>query len=296
MEKNIASTERGVHRFSTDVIITHATNSIKDFEAFCHAMDFPVPQLTPNRLVRFSRPGRTDASCYAILFPSGDGLVKDFREGRKFVFHATAGERTQAEIQRFAEMQEAMKKKLRAQHEECAHLASDFWNSCEDASTNHPYLVRKCVGAYGIRQDYFGNLVIPLCDMTGKIWSIQKIYPNGKKSLLKGARKQGCFYKIGTGEPKFLAEGYATSFSVFQATNKACVMAVDAYNLRHVAPLFPNCCIVADNDASGVGEQEARKAQSISGNKVVVIPVINMDANDFLTAGYDLAGLLREVL
>lgn len=296
MEKNIASTERGTEGF-TDVIISHATNSIKDFEAFCHSLDFPVPPLTPNRLVRFSRPGRTDASCYAILFPSGDGLVKDFREGRKFVFHATAGERTQAEIQRFAEMQEAMKKKLRAQHEECAHLASDFWNSCEDASTNHPYLVRKCVGAYGIRQDYFGNLVIPLCDMTGKIWSIQKIAPNGRKTLLKGAKKQGCFFKIGEGSsPKFVCEGYATGASIHAATNKACVMAVDAYNLRYVAPLFPNCCIVADNDASGVGLQEARKAQAISGNTVIEIPVTNMDANDYQTAGYDLAGLLREVL
>src|SRR5690606_36002526 len=50
--------------------------------------------------------------------------------------------------------------------------------------------------------------------------------------------------------------------------------------------------IVADNDESGVGEREATKAAEAYGARVVLIPTVGMDANDYLVSGGDLAGLL----
>lgn len=68
------------------------------------------------------------------------------------------------------------------------------------ADPNHPYLVRKGVGAHGISQ-IRDVLLVPLRDPAdGRIWSIQFISRSGEKLPLRGARKVGLSHILGGGE------------------------------------------------------------------------------------------------
>jgi putative DNA primase/helicase len=100
------------------------------------------------------------------------------------------------------------------------------------------YLMRKQVKAFGVHSDG-ENLVIPLRDIHGKLWSMQTIPPEEgeKKHLTKNARKEGTMHVIGaieSGKDILVTEGYATAASLHMATGKTVVMAVDSGNLDAV--------------------------------------------------------------
>jgi hypothetical protein len=78
-----------------------------------------------------------------------------------------------------------------------------------EASDDHPYLVRKGVASYDLRVNEYGDLVVPLRDVDGKIWSLQRIKETGEKPYEKDARKEGCFHVIG-GEEGFQVRGLDT--------------------------------------------------------------------------------------
>jgi hypothetical protein len=81
-------------------------------------------------------------------------------------------------------------------------------------------------------------------------------------------------------------------------TGKPCVVAYSASNLVPVTgsirEAHPDAelVIVADNDASGVGQKYADQAAAKHRAKVVVIP-IQGDANDYVAGGHDLQALLN---
>lgn len=118
--------------------------------------------------------------------------------------------------------------------------------------------------------DRFGNLLIPLSDINGKMWSVQRICANGNKiiGVIKtqsekergeeySARKKGCFYisaPLETYEQFFVCEGYATAKSIEILLDKSSIMAVDSGNLLNVCEAliekYPHkqITICADND------------------------------------------------
>ncbi len=120
-------------------------------------------------------------------------------------------------------------------HEAAAILALEKWEAyLQDGRS--PYLEKKGVPAFGVRfrEDI---LVVPVKDITGKLWTLQWIDPDGAKRFLTGGRKKGCFHSIGTledGKPILLTEGYATGASVHMATQQATVIAFDTGNLEPV--------------------------------------------------------------
>jgi len=129
---------------------------------------------------------------------------------------------------------DAEEERLR-KYEETAALSLEKWNTLSGTGTSS-YLLKKRVEAFGVR---FGNdvLVIPLKDITGKLWSLQWINPDGTKRFLAGGRKKGCFHSIGVledGKPIIAVEGYATGASIHMATQQAVVIAFDAGSLEPV--------------------------------------------------------------
>lgn len=113
-----------------------------------------------------------------------------------------------------------------------------------DASTSvtaHPYLSRKGVASYGLRQAEDGRLVVPMVDADGQIHSLQFIAAQkddqGKdKRFLAGGVPTGHWFWIGKpGEIICIAEGYATGASVHAATGYAVAVAFDCGNLGPVA-------------------------------------------------------------
>lgn len=140
-----------------------------------------------------------------------------------------------------------------------ADLAAAIWNEAQPA-TEHPYLTRKGVKAHGLRVGKWDvvnhetgeirtitplALLVPIKDRTGRIHSLQAIYPrkvgDRDKDYLKSGAKAGHFHAIG--KPKehdgrkvwVLAEGYATGASLHECTGHAVLVCFDAGNLLPVA-------------------------------------------------------------
>ena len=141
-----------------------------------------------------------------------------------------------------------------------------LWEAASLASPTHGYLVRKGVGAYGIRQCR-GALLIPARTIDGSLVGVQRIYPNGAKRFVKGTKKTAAMHVVGDwNAPILVVEGYATASSCFEATRHCTVVAFDAGNLMAVGKAirskYPGLRIffVADDDANGVGVRAATEA------------------------------------
>jgi putative DNA primase/helicase len=144
-------------------------------------------------------------------------------------------------------------------HTFAAARASKLWQTSRPATNKHPYLLRKGVAAFGLRQ-LGDKLVIPLRDESGALWSLQFIDADGSKRFLSGGRKRGCYFSIGApSDTLCICEGYATAASVFMSTKFATAVAFDAGNLTPVATALRNkfpalkIIIAADNDVATVG-------------------------------------------
>lgn len=114
-----------------------------------------------------------------------------------------------------------------------------------------------------------GDLLIPLADETGMVWSFQAINAKGTKLFPKFARKAGCFHWVGRSDPMpiiALAEGYATAVSAYLATEWPTVMCIDIGNMAKVANamarLYPDSrlIIVGDDDPKADGTNPGRVA------------------------------------
>lgn len=138
--------------------------------------------------------------------------------------------------------------------------AVEIWRSAKQASPSHPYLRCKGIQPHGLSQQG-ENLVAPIHDADGRIQSIQRITPEGKKLNLKGAAREGGHWLIGEIEKSDTAicivEGVSTGASVYEATGFPTVVAYGAGNLRKVAVIirgnYPEAKILicADNDPAG---------------------------------------------
>lgn len=170
----------------------------------------------------------------------------------------TAGERA-AYAHRMAILKAARDADRQAAQDAASKRAAGLWHRSRPAIGDHPYLRRKQVRAYGIhalRQ----QLVIPVRDAAGALWSLQFIGPDGVKKFLTGGRTRGCYFAIGRPAGVLcVCEGYATAASIFEATEYATAVAFNAANLEPVAlalrTKFPDTRIVlcADNDAQTPG-------------------------------------------
>ncbi len=181
-------------------------------------------------------------------------------------------------IQRARQVYKQQQNKRRARARIFAEIV---WNKSIDA-TRHAYLSHKRVKPYGVKLSG-DRLVIPLRDVSGVLHSLQFINPNGSKILLTGGAKRGCFHLLGI-QPKqvlFMAEGYSTAATIFEATKLPTIMAVDAHNLLPVAKelrlALPQCRFIftADDDYKldskiNTGISAAIKAAKAVGGDVII--------------------------
>lgn len=151
-------------------------------------------------------------------------------------------------------------------HGEARAKAERLWRMAKPATSAHPYLERKRIGAIGIRQ-LRDMLLIPARDAIGTLHTLQFIGPDGSKRFLSGGRIAGCYYAMGRPvDSLLLCEGYATAATVFQATGVATAAVFNCGNLMAVARAlrskFPRLRIVvcADNDAATPGNPGLTKA------------------------------------
>jgi putative DNA primase/helicase len=229
------------------------------------------------------KPGGRDGSYKAKI--DGDRAFGWFRNwtihAETQPWHANGDHRLTREQRRHlaeerATQNAARDKALHEQQETAAAECEALWNGALPVET-HPYLARKGVPSYGLRQgapgqtltitgddgaqriiDLAGRLFVPMHDVQGKLWSLQYISDDGRKRYHPGGRKDGRYHLIrsdGAVQHLFIAEGYATGASVHELSGKCPVaIAFDAGNLIAVArahhALRPDVppIIAADND------------------------------------------------
>ncbi|MEW8053067.1 MAG: DUF3987 domain-containing protein, partial [Candidatus Thiodiazotropha sp.] len=141
------------------------------------------------------------------------------------------------------------------------------------------YLLKKGVGAYGLKSDGF-NLLVPMRDENGTLHSIQTIDPDGAKKFLPGGRVKGCYYPIGKPNGVLcIAEGFATAASIHKATGHAVAVAFNSGNLKPVAQALrkklPDVELIlcADDDVrteGNPGVSSATEAAQLVGGTVAV--------------------------
>ncbi len=249
--------------------------------------------------------GHTDKPGWYVVF--GDGVPAGrfgcWRAGVEVSFKAEMGrELTQADEMAIARrtneartLRDAEKKKSQ---EAAANTVDTIWTGCMGASPEHPYLARKGIKPNGARVTGDGRLVVPLYDEDGVLSTLQYIDNEGGKLYHPGGATGGKFNIIGNTEepgPLYVAEGFATAATIHEITGRPCVVAYSASNIVPVVAtlhtLYPDMVIVADHDASGVGQKYAEQASAKYGVRMVMPPTLG-DANDYAQEGNDLAILL----
>ena len=180
----------------------------------------------------------------------------------------------------------AESKKLEEQKQASAK-AERIWKEADPANLRHPYLVKKGLKQSNIKQskrDDLDVLLVPLKDVEGKLWSLQRIYPDGNKLFLKKGRVQGLFHTIGSPTTeRIVAEGYATAASIYESTGLCIHVAFNCSNLKAVAKeirkLHPDSelIIAADDDwktEGNPGIKHAREA-AIASDAKLAVPVFS---------------------
>lgn len=252
-----------------------------------------VPEFTrggivaDGKLIRFHVKGdkKGTRNGWCVLFGDGvpAGEFGSWRTGQAETWCAKEASKITPDEQRairdrIAAARAERDREERERQGEAAKLANLLWNDGTPvAGDDHPYLQRKGVHSHGLRvvpwpvrntegkifRTIENTLAIPIMDKTGKIVSLQGVFPEtdrafGRdKDFLLGGRKRGCFFLIGKprdGVPVAICEGYATGETIHQATGWCVAVAWDAYNLPHVAEVLREAMpresfvICADND------------------------------------------------
>ena len=252
--------------------------------------------------------GHGDKPGWFIAF--GDGVPAGrfgcWRAGVESTWRADIGRKLthteeMAHARRLSEAKALRDAEQARKHEIAANVVEKIWTDCAAASPDHPYLARKGIGTHGARVTGDGRLVVPLYDHDGSLSSLQYISADGGKLYHSGAPTGSRFWQIGTNDEPgtiYVAEGFATAATIHEATNRPCIVAYSASNLvpvvgilREVFGMAQDLVVVADNDASGVGQRYAEQACAKHGARMIMPPEPG-DANDYAQAGNDLSALL----
>ena len=283
-------------------------------EAMLDAGITPPPEIVMDGQLHRFRTGsgrRNDVSRTGWYVAHLDGIPTitfgDWRTGLE-ITHRAEGNRQQwtpqqelehlARVEQARAMREAERQRKQAN---AASVVETIWEQGASASPEHPYLARKRVHPHGARVTGDGRLMVPLFDGDGNLSSLQYIDGDGGKLYHPGGATQGRSWMLGTLDAPgvlYVAEGFATAATIHEVTGRPCVASYSASNLvpvvgslRERYGLQQEIVIVADNDASGVGQKYADQASAKHGARVVLIPVPG-DANDYVIAGQDLMTIL----
>lgn len=209
------------------------------------------------------RPGRTGGAYVGHLDNWPAGYVCNWRTGRSECWKASGDYskvaagfryRTTAE-QRNARQAKAAR--IARRQQQAARYAESLYAASHPAQ-DHPYLALKRVAAHDIRVSKLDRLLIPMRDIDGKLWSLQKIDRNGDKQFSWRGRFLGCFHTLGSprdGQPLIIVEGYATGATLHEILGLPVLVAFNAGNLEPVASAarlrWPAARIIVAGDHDG---------------------------------------------
>ena len=193
------------------------------------------------------------AKDHGFKFPAADAV----QTPERIAAAAAAAQRVADEKRQQRETDAA---ELLRQHEDAATQSRALWDGAAEAppAAGCAYLKRKHVKGYGLRFIGGGIALVPMRDLAGQLWSVQRLLPKKLRDASTGkdttdklygppkrtaddrvaSRKTGLFHIIGSMDGAavlLLAEGYATAASLHEATGLPVVVCFDSGNLVHVA-------------------------------------------------------------
>lgn len=281
------------------------------FQATIRAAGFEPPQyIEAGKFYRFPGIGKkkSNRAGWCVLFHDGlGGCFGDWASGLSQVWQAKHKERLspdeRAAFKRHIEYARTMVALEREKTQEAAAIrAENIRKDSIFAPDNHPYLVLKGIKANGALL-YKRMLVLPIVDTIGRITSLQFIDSSGKKMMLSGGRKEGCFIVVQGNlmQPPnciVITEGWATGVTLSEQIPTALVLAaIDAGNLKSVAMGARYCwpdakiIIAGDDDRLTPGNPGATKAReaAIAADAAYILPQWPDDAPNSLSDFNDLA-------
>lgn len=260
--------------------------------AMCEAGVVPaediVQALSENvgEIIRFQcvgdRKGRKNG--YAILFNDSRpaGVFGNWATQSKLKWSASEWSGKVPDFRTISESRDDKERFRQAELRAVAHTAKCMLDRAERPQIDHPYLMKK--GMFGAANIYQldDQALIPLTDVFGKLWNLQRIYPDGAKRFLKGPRKERIFWSVGlnldddaTPDPDriIICEGVATAYNIFMSTVSPVAASLDCHSLepcaRALRSRFPSSRIVicADDDqatAERIGYNPGIKAAEVA--------------------------------
>ena len=153
----------------------------------------------------------------------------------------------------------------------------------------HPYLTRKRIKQHGAIVDE-GDLHIRIINNKGKVVGTQFIDESGKKKFNYGLDYKGCFHVVGgpIQDKCYIAEGFATAASVYEASGTPCVHALNASNITNVITALKEVkpetrfIVAGDNDPAGI--KACEQAFKDHGVECVLPDSEGLDWNDVYIA------------
>jgi putative DNA primase/helicase len=258
----------------------------------------PIAQaLCGGSLIRFEcegdRPGKKNG--WAVLHLDGKpaGAFGWYKGGVRQRWRAEGPPTSQSaaetlELRRqWREASERRERERKQAQGQAACEAKELWLESSPVSASHPYLVRKGVTGEGLRQ-WGDMLLVPMHDIGGHLWNLQRIYPDGAKRFLKSGRTKGLFCLVGEGGNTLcIGEGFGTMAAVRAATGLPVASTFSGENLEPVARLVRkrwanlDLVICADDDAhlvdhpmikKNLGLEYAKAAAAAVGGRLAVPP------------------------
>lgn len=255
-------------------------------------LEKPFDIISDGQIHRFRIGKKTNKNGWYIFFSEGKyGVYGNWATGEKVKYKDDNYQITEDDKKRIAEAIKSQEIEQAKKWEEVSELTLELIQECKVTGSSD-YLKNKKIKSNNAL--FFGNkIILPLQDSSGKVWSYQEIYADGRKMFASGGRIRGCFFKIqGNDEKIIVCEGFATGASIHEATGFTVICAMNAGNLRAVCLdlLHKNIIIAADNDESGIGEAKAKE----TGYPVVFPPNVGDDFSDLWMRAEDIKAYFIE--
>lgn len=223
-----------------------------DFIQFAESHGLIVPSLIEGRWVRVKTEDKRTKRNGAYLYKGDFGAVQNWATMEHVAIWRPDG-RSKIDRAEFRQRRRTHQIDEAARQQAAARRAAEMIKECTYQA--HPYLQKKGFTKPGLVHPS-GDLIVPMLDLEQypKVFSAQRIAPDGTKLFLPGGKTKGAVYRMGTPGESWLVEGFATGLSVQAALAQlrrraAVVVCFSAGNLAHVATLLRGkAYVVADND------------------------------------------------
>jgi putative DNA primase/helicase len=256
----------------------------------------PIPN---GEIQRFPAPGKPPSNNACWVWFSEDGTFAKYGNhitGETFTWQAHVYEARDSEKtdehreQLFAKRNSQRLQRIREQDKAAERALFTTINS-KSAKIPNSYLTAKNVKPHNLRQDKL-SLIVVLRNLNDDIVNVQRIYENGDKRFMKGARVKGAFATIEkrfTTGRTFICEGWATAATIHELTGDPVIAAMSAGNLRDVCiaiaserPEGEEIVIAADNDHRTLGNPGLTMAKEATEviNCKLTYPLLPCPKND----------------